>query len=318
MPDAAPSSVASSVGADPSAVATPAAGTTGSPPAVVASDVAKPTEGASAAKFKVKVDGKEMEVTQEELVKGYQLEASSRKRGQEAAEAKKSADALVAAAKAGDYEALVKAGLSDAEIEQLSINVLSKKHQAILEDERRKSLDPAQRETEDKLRELDGLKAEKKKQEESAHAQRVGAAKQQLSKAVIDTMQEFPEAIRRNEALAQNVFEAWAFCTQHPDEAKEMGIEVSPKGIYKALRLRHLDLAAAMLASASDEEREKLIPESVAASRLARAKAAAEKAAHPSLTSAPQVRGAAKSNETPRKSQGAKLRELTLGSLGIK
>lgn len=64
-----------------------------------------PTEAKS--KYKVKVDGKELEVDQDELVRGYQLSSASRKRMEEAAEIRKNFQGFSDSLKRGELDWLM-------------------------------------------------------------------------------------------------------------------------------------------------------------------------------------------------------------------
>jgi hypothetical protein len=255
-------------------------------------------EGAAAPKMhKVKVDGKEIDVPEEDLHKHYGTFAAGQKALKEAAETKKAADAkvssLVQALKSADYKALTEAGLGEDEIEKLSVQFLSARQQARLEEERIKGLDPKERELEELRRE----KAEREKKEEESkktqHEQDVEAIEQRLAGSVIDTLEKFHESYRRNDFVAQRVLEAWAYFEENKDDLAKKGFDiaqVTPDYIAGKVRAELRALSRQMAEAAGEDELDEFVPDSLAGRVLQRRQAKAQKEAHPALTQNPQVR----------------------------
>lgn len=272
---------------------------------------AKP-ETPAAKTFKVKVDGQEQEISEEELLKAYSKAAGADKRLKEAAEARKAADSekakldsLVKAAKSGDYAALRDAGMTEDEIEALSINFLSAKQRAALEAERVKDLSPEQREYE----ELKAWKAEQEKlakeTQEKQQAASVDQVTQSFSNHIISTLELFPEEYRRSDALAQNVVDAWAAVYENADEWAKNGVDVSkitPQKVAETVREDMISLYRSMISKADEKELDRYVPPEIRERFLKTTPAAKAEIPHPSLTTQPQVREKAEppSNE-PKK-----------------
>lgn len=307
MPDATPAAVAPTAPAtNPAAPATPA-----EPVKAVEAKIEEQ-------RFKVKVNGKEEDVSLSDMQKHYGTFAASQKALKESAEIRKQAEEAIGHLKSGTRQALEAAGLTKEQIRTIAIETLAEEHRALLEQERKKTLSPEQRELEEARAQLKAAGDEKKAAEDAKKAEGVAKAKQQITNAVIETLEQFPESVRRNEMLANQVFHAWAYCIEHPDQAKELGIEVSPAGIHKALVKRQRELMREMMTHAEDEELDEYLAPTVKGRLFKTQKAAAEAAAHPSLTGVPEVRTAPVGQMGPGKSRSKAIREITLGSLGLK
>jgi hypothetical protein len=264
----------------------------------------------TAPKRKLKVNGQEREVSEEEFSSAAQKFFAGEDKLKEAAELKKSAESdkqqvarVVAAVKKGDVKALRAEGFSDDEIETLSITYLSEKQKAALEQERVKGLDPKERELEELRREKAERQAKEKEGEDAKHADEVKKTEQVVTKSVIDTLEEFPEQYRRSEMVAQRVFDAWAYFYEHQEEIAKRGIEVTPKYIAGKVREELRALSREMIGSSSDDELEQYVPEPARDRLFKRVQSAAKKAAHPALGGEPQVRkgrGAEDQEEKPR------------------
>jgi hypothetical protein len=279
----------------------------------------------------ITVDGKEVPLTPE-MVREFQKQAAADKRLQEAATAKKSVEAekakidgMVAALKKGDHKALLSAGLSEDDIEQLSIGFLSGKVQAQVEAERLKGLDPREREFE----ELKRWKAEQEaKQKEAEEQTKQTAQQEQQAKVqeylgsykndVAKTIAALPEEYRDNLLVQRIVQDGWAHVYTNADELMAQGKlraeDVDPVAIAKDVVAHVRDLYRATLSKAKDTELSELLPPEIKDKFLTTEKAKAGKEAHPSLTGAPQVRTAKKEPVRERsKTQAELLRGIILG-----
>lgn len=74
------------------------------------SDIAEESTPESSDKYEVTVDGEKLMLTRDELMKGFQLGAASHKRFQEAAKARKEAEAALSKIKENPLEAFIEAG----------------------------------------------------------------------------------------------------------------------------------------------------------------------------------------------------------------
>ena len=313
--------------------AAPAAPPAAPPPAPDAKPAPSDAGGAASPaadatpKHKVKIDGEEKEVTLDELLKGYQTEAAAQKRLKEVAEERKTlaaerekAGKVVAAAKAGDYSALRDLGLSDDEIEQVAIKALSAKQQAKLEEERRKALDPEQRELEDLRREKEERTKAEKTKAETEQQQKVQGVKQQVTGSVIGTLDLLPEQMRKSGVVANRVLEAWEYALEHEEEITKRGIKVTPEFIAEKVKGEIREMYRSLLAGTKDEDLDAWVPEDVWGRRKppaadpAKPAQKGEPAAHPALGGKAVVRDAAtKAERKPRKTDAQVMREATLG-----
>lgn len=305
------------VAANPAAPATPAPGTAAAP---VAADANKPAEGKAGEaeqKFKVKVNGKEQEVPLSELQKHYGTFQASQESLKKAAEQTKLAEDALSHVKQGTRDALRQAGLSDEQIRTIAIETLAEEHQKLQEEERKKGLSAEQRELEEARARLKEAKDEKDRLAKETHAAEVNRYKQAISGKVIETLDQFPESVRRNEMLANQVFHAWAYVLEHREEAQKLGIELTPAGIKAALVKRQRALVRELMVHDKDEELDEYLAPTVKGRLFKTQKTEAEKAAHPALTSQPASRG--RQNGTPAaptKARNKLIRELTLGVRG--
>lgn len=257
---------------------------------------------------KFKVAGKDVEVPLEEMEKHYGTFAASQARLKEAAETKKATEAekarLLTALKSADVAALKEAGLTEDEIDQMAIGHLSAKQQKMLEQERRRSLDPEARE----LEELREQKAEwakeqektKQKEEDRQHADATSKEEQRIAGNVIASLEELPEKYRRHDFAAQRVFDAWSYFEDNKAALEKKGFDVAsvtPKYVADKVRSELRELHKLMLESAQDDELDELVPESIAGKVLQRLRAKGMKDAHPALTGEPIVRDAPKKDE---------------------
>lgn len=297
MPDAAPATPASSspaphVGAG---APTPTKAPEVEAPKVEAEKPApKPTH-------KFKANGKDVEVPLEDLEKHYGTLQASHARLKEAADTKKTVEAekakILTALKSGDVGTLKEAGLTEDEIDQLAIGHLSAKQQKMLEQERRRSLEPEARE----LEELREQKAEwakeqekgKQKEADRVHAENTAKEEQRITGNVIAALEELPEKYRRHDFAAQRVFDAYTYFEEHKAELEKKGYDVAsvtPKFIADKVRAELRELHKLILESAQDDELDELVPESVAGKVLQRLRAKGKEGAHPALTGEPIVR----------------------------
>jgi hypothetical protein len=250
---------------------------------------------------KFKAGGKDVEVPLEELEKHYGTFAASQARLKEAAETKKTVEAekakILTALKSGDVGTLKEAGLTEDEIDQLAIGHLSAKQQKLLEQERRRSLEPEARE----LEELREQKAEwgkkeadaKKAEEDRVHAENTAKEERRLTKFMIDALELMPAKYQRHEFMAHRIHDALTYFDDNKEELAKKGFtdaNVTPEFIAKQVRAEMRALARLMAEAATDEELDELVPESIAGKVLQRLRAKGMKDAHPALTGEPIVR----------------------------
>jgi hypothetical protein len=256
-------------------------------PASAAADVAAPS---APAKHKVKIDGAEQEVTLDELVKGYQLEGTSRKRMSEAAKLQSEAKSLESKLKAGGEAALRAAGWTEAQLEELSVQVLSAKHAQALEAERLKAMDPKERENHELKKKLQEHEEKAKKESETSRTSQIQQTQQQITNAVIETLEQFPESMRKSPLLADRCLSAWESALMSADELQAKGVQISAKRISDQVMTELRGLSTGLLTHAKDDELEQLVPSTVRA-RWGK-KPAPSSAGHPELAGKPVVREA--------------------------
>ena len=252
-------------------------------------------------KHKLTVDGQEVEVTLDELKKMYSIGTAGQKRMKEAAEQQKALQAekakiesIMQAFQKGDFQALANAGLSLQDVEALSIRYLSALQKQEEERYRINNLGPKEREIYDReqlLREREQkLSAFEQKQKDAA----VQHVKERFTNDVIQTLEQFPEQYRRNEALAQLAVDAWAHVYEH-------NLQVTPQKVAEEVRKEFRNLHRLMIDNAKEEEYGDYISEETLKKILKRSQKAAEEKAHPGVTAKPQVRNGKKADEQPAK-----------------
>lgn len=112
--------------------------------------------------YKVKIDGKEVEVSEDELLTGYQSRKASQKRFEEGAKMKKYADQVLELTKTNPFQALLSMGVDPEQARKMAEDYLIER----MEEE---SLDPKEKElraAKKKIEELEKKDIEKKQKEE--------------------------------------------------------------------------------------------------------------------------------------------------------
>lgn len=314
MPDA-PASVPAAAPAAPvvpAAAGSPAGGKPPAPGAVGAAGAAAAKPAEAEPTFKVKVDGAEKDVPLSELRKHYGTFESSQAALKKAAEQTKLADEALSHVKQGTRDALLAAGLTPDQLKAVAIDFFAEEYQTLQEQERQKSLSPEQRELEAARKALRDAQDEKDKLAKEAHTAEVGRHKQAVTNAVIDTLRLYPEPLQRNELIANNVFQLWAYVLENPERAKNEGIDATPAGIKAALIKLQRAAAREDMIHAKDEELDEYLAPTVKGRLFKTSKAEAEAAAHPSLTSTARSRSGAKPpNGDARGSANTLLRRLS-------
>lgn len=267
-------------------------------------------------KFKVKVDGKEVEVGLAELQKHYGLEKASQKRLQEVAAKEKQLNDTLAKLR-DDPESYF--AFAEKDPEEYAIQRLSAKHKKLLEEERIRELSPEQREAHELKLELDKLRGEKDKAAAEQTARAVGETKQRIVNAVISTLESFPEQYRKNDSLALQVFATWEHAVENYEALAKQGVKLTPEYVRDQVLKSMRGLSGDFMGSAADEELDSMIP-AKAMERIKKrvreelAKEASD-AAHPSLKQDPQVRkGPDAKKQPPRLTSNQLLRRITLGT----
>jgi hypothetical protein len=92
--------------------------------------------------------------------------------------------------------------------------VLSKKQQAVLEDERRKALDPKERELEDLRKEKEAREAKDKEAVAAEDKKKIDTATTTLRGHVIETLDVLPQDMRTG-FFANRVLEAWEYAIEN-------------------------------------------------------------------------------------------------------
>lgn len=257
---------------------------------------------------KFKFNGEEKEVPLEELEKHYGTFATAQARLKEAAEAKKKIaeerQSLIDALKKGDASKLKDAGLSDDEIDMLAVQHLSKKQQELLEQERLRSLDPEQRELEELRKLRADLEKEKQKEADARRAAEVKDEERRIATNVIASLETLPEKFKRQDFIAQRVFDAWEYFEQNKEQIEASGFNtalVTPEFIAKKVLAEVRSLHRQMLEDAKDEDLDEMVPDSVAGRVLQRRQSKAREDAHPALTAEPQFGDGKKKEEKPER-----------------
>lgn len=257
-----------------------------------------PSSPAKGDKYSIKIDGKDQEFTLDELRKMASLSGGAQKRLQEAAEQAKAAkaekekiDGIMRAFQKGDFETLIKSGLSQGDIESLSIRYLAAIQRAEQEKHRIANLDPREREILER-QQLILEREQRLNQAEEQHLQsEIQSFKSQIDEQIIRTLELLPESYRRAEPIAQLAAAAWCNCI-------EQGIKVTPEQVAAEILKAQKGLTRTMIDSAKEEEYGDFISEDSLKKLIKKAQKAAEDKAHPGVTAQPQVRDG-KKKEAP-------------------
>ena len=146
----------------------------------------KPPEQAEARKFKVKVDGQELEVDEKELVTGYQRAAAANKKFEQAAALQKSMTAFVEKLRADPLSVLTD--------QRLGLNFREVAEKFLIDQLQQEQMTPEQRELHDARKKLTAYEESQKKQREAQEAaeleQRTNEWAQQIEK-------QFSESIKK-------------------------------------------------------------------------------------------------------------------------
>lgn len=158
-------------------------------------------------KRKVKVDGTEIEVTDEDLVRDYQLKEASYKRMTEASQLAKSVKPfipIIEALKKGDLNVLRELGLPKKVLREFS-------ERELLEYLEEQEMSPAEREAKDAKRERDELKAamekEKSTRAELERERYAVQAAQEIETEIIEALKEIDVPMKGNYRMVQRMAE---------------------------------------------------------------------------------------------------------------
>jgi len=200
-------------------------------------------------KFKVKVNGKELEITQEDLVRDYQLAAASREQMQRAAKSKKTAEALIHLVKTNPKEALSKLGVDVTAFIQSQVNEM-------VDDER---MSPDEREKRDLQQKLSRYE---KQEQDAAEAQKTEAQKAAYEVAAKDVAAKIQVALEsvqipRTHESAQRV-------AQYMFMAHKRDIDLSAENAALLVREDYLTEVKSLLGSADEDTLIKLLGDDLA------------------------------------------------------
>jgi hypothetical protein len=146
-------------------------------------------------KHKAKVDGKEMEVDYDELVKGYGHNTAANARMREAAELKKATEAREKALYESIYGWKTNPASAFEALEKLGIDVDSISHERVLKKMQYEMMSPEQREAFDAKRELETYRQREKREAEERKQQELAQMQQ---KAVTDLEQGIVEYLGKS------------------------------------------------------------------------------------------------------------------------
>jgi hypothetical protein len=234
------------------------------PPAAANDDKEKPAPPGPQ-KYKVKIDGKEQEVTLDELQRGYQLRATSDKRLQEASELEKKLQSVLQVIQSDTGAALKAAGLTDEQVESFAVQLIAGRQRAWMEQEKLKNATPEEQE----LHRLRKLEADWKKQQEDAarqqrewHVQQVKGA---ITNLVISTLEHLPKEYRKNDFVASRALDAWQYAYENQKDLQARGVALTPESVAKSLRAEVEGLSKAAQAQLALPPKETVEPAEVAA-----------------------------------------------------
>jgi len=172
-------------------------------------------------KYKVKIDGKEVEVTEDELLKGYQSSKSASKRFNEAAKMRKEADQLIEFMKTQPVQV----------IEQLGHNFREIAEQYLIQKLEEESMDPKDRELLDAKRKLQEYEEREKQlaqqREQEEYAKMKSSYEEQIDTQISDTLQKSglpktPYTVKR--------------MAQYLSRALENNLELAPNDVVELVR----------------------------------------------------------------------------------
>jgi len=258
------------------------------------------------------VDGKEMEVTLDDLQKNFALGKGAQKKLAEAAASQKQAQSVLEAFKKDPKKALKE--YAGVEFNELAVTSILDEYAAVQELERQKSLSPEQRELELFRKEKADRAEAQKKADAETRTQHVAEAKETITNAAIQTLKALPEHFPRNEFVAARAIDLWATIVERGPELRAKGIKISPQIVADMLKKELRSMSGAVAESADDTELDAVVPEAVRKRIIAKMKADAEKAAHPANVQEPKVRESkTKAEEKPRITRAQMLQNLRTG-----
>lgn len=273
------------------------------------------TEAAPEQRFKVKVDGKDVDVPLSELQKHYGLDKASQKRMQDAAAKEKEVNSLLAKLRE-DPEAYFK--FIEKDPEDFAIKKIAARHKKLLEEEEIRALSPEQRESRELKEKVSQLEKEKADEKAALRTVKVDNAKQQIVSAVISTLETFPEKYRKNDALAMQVFAHWEHAVENAEELQRAGVKIGPEYIRDRVLQAMRGLSTDFLSESKDDEIEAMVPPAALAKLKAKIREQmieeGKKGIHPTLTQDPKVRSTKTEPDKPRMSPNRLLRNITLGT----
>ena len=158
-------------------------------------------------KHRVKVDGKELEVSDDDLIRDYQLKEASYKRMEEASKLSKSLQPylpVIEALQKGDLGVLKKLGVPKEALRKFS-------EQELIEYLEEQELSPEERRAREAERERDKIKAERDEERRKADSQRqeqlAHKAAQDIESEIVDALKEIEVPLKGNYRLVRRMAE---------------------------------------------------------------------------------------------------------------
>jgi hypothetical protein len=214
--------------------------------------------------FTVKIDGKEQEIEEEELVKGYQTAKSSTKRFSEAKKLHDEAKAFYSVFLGSPFDSLVDLKVKETGGDRVKARLLVRDQalqwlapdleESLIEDEREKALFRQKREIEEQQKELDRRKEEAKTQ----------ADKEAEEEFISDLQTSINTQIKRQKLPSEDAI--WKSVGRLLDEARASGasneeVKALVPLVIKQIKEERLESAKELAKTLSAEDLEELYPE---------------------------------------------------------
>lgn len=199
-------------------------------------------------KYKVKVDGQEIEIDEGELLKGYQKAKSANKRFEEAAKLKKQSDQILEALKTSPAQVL----------EHLGLNFREVAEKYLIEKLEEESLPPEQKELRDAKKKLEEYEAREKEiqkqREQEEYAKMKSSYETEIETQIIDSLNQSglpktPYTVKR--------------MAQYLARALDRGVDIRPKDVVELVRKDYYEDLTSYLGGHDGENLLKTLPKEV-------------------------------------------------------
>ena len=290
----------------------PAAAPASTPEAAPAPTEGKPTTeqqvAAEVRKFKMKVNGAEREMPEEDVLRAAQKYLGGDDKFQQAAAVEKRVNSILESVKTNPRAAFERMSkeFAGTDFEDIAVKFLSEKLEAQMAEQRLREAPPEERERASLRKQLEDANARIKAAEDERATSQQAQVKQQMDRIFIETAQLVPQDMMADpttrNVIGRAIVDHWQVALENEEDLRAAGVDVTPKAIAEQVLAEFSAMTPRYLANLDPSKLREMLGEKKFKALLAAEQAAASGSAHPALTQEPKVRdaSASKPRETTR------------------